>query len=144
MYEHTQTSKTNAGKYLYLKSNLLHRIFLKQTTNIPTKRHGRYNCDYNNTHHTRRPAFAPRSVLVGFGMDKVALGQVFLRLIYGFSLSISFHHGSPYSSSGGRTKGPLVAAVQRDSLAPSTWTTTTYVPRKSLRIRQSCLRHFKT
>jgi hypothetical protein len=39
---------------------------------------------------TRRPGFDPRSVHVGFVVDKVALGQVFLRVV-GFLLSISFH-----------------------------------------------------
>jgi hypothetical protein len=29
----------------------------------------------------RRPGFAPRSIHVGFVMDKVALGQVFLRVL---------------------------------------------------------------
>jgi hypothetical protein len=40
--------------------------------------------------------FAPRSVDVGFVVDKVALGQVFLRVLR-FSLSISFHRGSRLS-----------------------------------------------
>jgi hypothetical protein len=39
-------------------------------------------------------------------------------------LSISFRHGFPWSCvSWGWTTGPLVAAVQRHSLTPSTWTT---------------------
>jgi hypothetical protein len=38
----------------------------------------------------RRPGFDPGSVHVGFMVDKVALGQVFLRVV-GFPLSISFH-----------------------------------------------------
>jgi hypothetical protein len=38
----------------------------------------------------RRPGFDPGSVHVGFVVEKVALGQVFLRVV-GFSLSISFH-----------------------------------------------------
>jgi hypothetical protein len=38
----------------------------------------------------RRPGFDPGSFHVGFVVDKVALGQVFLRVI-GFPLSISFH-----------------------------------------------------
>jgi hypothetical protein len=29
----------------------------------------------------RRPGFAPRSIHVGFVVDKVALGQVFLRVL---------------------------------------------------------------
>jgi hypothetical protein len=32
----------------------------------------------------------------GFVVDKVALGQVFLHVLQ-FPMSISFHHGSPYS-----------------------------------------------
>jgi hypothetical protein len=38
----------------------------------------------------RRPGFDPGSVHVRFVVDKVALGQVFLRVV-GFPLSISFH-----------------------------------------------------
>jgi hypothetical protein len=41
----------------------------------------------------RRPGFDPGSVHVGFVVDKVALGQVFLRVV-GFPLSISFHRCS--------------------------------------------------
>jgi hypothetical protein len=44
--------------------------------------------------HTR---FRPGSVRVGFVLDKVALGQVFLRVFFGFTLSVSFHRGFPYS-----------------------------------------------
>jgi hypothetical protein len=44
----------------------------------------------------RRPAFVPVSVHVEFVVDRVALGQVFLRVIR-FPLSMSFHRGSPYS-----------------------------------------------
>jgi len=33
----------------------------------------------------RRPGFAPRSVYVGFVVDKVALGQIYLR-VFKFSL----------------------------------------------------------
>jgi hypothetical protein len=45
----------------------------------------------------RCTGFAPASMYeyVGFVMDKVALGQVFLR-VFGFSLSILFHRRSPY------------------------------------------------
>jgi hypothetical protein len=38
----------------------------------------------------RRPGFDPGSVHVGFVVDKVALGQAFLRVV-AFPLSISFH-----------------------------------------------------
>jgi hypothetical protein len=47
----------------------------------------------------RRPGFAPASIHIGFVMDKVALGQVFLRVLR-FPLSIyaiSFHRRSPNS-----------------------------------------------
>jgi hypothetical protein len=40
-------------------------------------------------------AWTPRSVRVGFVVDKVALGQV--PEFFSFPLSISFHHSSPYS-----------------------------------------------
>jgi hypothetical protein len=62
----------------------------------------------------QRPGFASRSVHVGFVVDKVALRQVFLRVLR-ISLSVSFHRGCLYSymSPGGRTVGTLVAAVQR-------------------------------
>jgi hypothetical protein len=61
----------------------------------------------------RRSGFAPGSVHVGFVGDKVAMGQVFSQF-FGFSLSVSsFHQGFILISYGGRTIGPLVAAVQR-------------------------------
>jgi hypothetical protein len=41
----------------------------------------------------QRHGFDPVSVHVGFVMDKVALGQVFLRVV-GFPLSVSFHRCS--------------------------------------------------
>jgi hypothetical protein len=44
----------------------------------------------------RRTGFAPGSIHVGFVVDKVALGQVFLRVLR-FPLSISFHRRSPNS-----------------------------------------------
>jgi hypothetical protein len=44
----------------------------------------------------RRPGSAPRSIHVGFMMDKVAMRQVSSEF-FGFPLSISFHRGSPYS-----------------------------------------------
>jgi hypothetical protein len=42
----------------------------------------------------RRPAFATRSVHVGFVVDKVALGQVFLRVLvfpYQYHSTVAFH-----------------------------------------------------
>jgi hypothetical protein len=44
----------------------------------------------------RSLGFAPGLIYLGSVVDKVALGQVFLRVLR-FSLSISFHHRSPYS-----------------------------------------------
>jgi hypothetical protein len=43
----------------------------------------------------RRPLFVPRSVHVGFIVDKVALGQVFSEFF--ISPAVSFHLGFPYS-----------------------------------------------
>jgi hypothetical protein len=62
----------------------------------------------------------PRSVDVGFVVDKVALGQISLR-IFRFPLSISFHRCSIFThiSSGGWTMGLLAASVpQRHTLTP--------------------------
>jgi hypothetical protein len=44
-----------------------------------------------------RPGFALRSVHVRFVVDKVALGQVFIRVLRFSLVNISFHRGSPYS-----------------------------------------------
>jgi hypothetical protein len=43
----------------------------------------------------RRPGFAPRSIRVGFVVDKVALGQVFLRVFLFSPVNILFHRRSP-------------------------------------------------
>jgi hypothetical protein len=43
----------------------------------------------------RRPGFAPGSVHVGFVVDKVALEQVYLRVLRVSPVSISFHRRSP-------------------------------------------------
>jgi hypothetical protein len=45
----------------------------------------------------RRPVFAPGSVNMGFVVDKVALGQVFLRVLRLLPVNISFHRRSPNS-----------------------------------------------
>jgi hypothetical protein len=42
----------------------------------------------------RRPGFALWSVHVGFVVDKVELGHVFLRVLR-YPLSVSLHRGSP-------------------------------------------------
>jgi hypothetical protein len=67
--------------------------------------------------------FATRSVHVRFEVDKVALGQVLLR-VFCFPLSVSFHWCFILISHGWWTVGPLLAAVQRHSPSPSSWTTT--------------------
>jgi hypothetical protein len=75
----------------------------------------------------RKFEFAPASVQVGFLAYKVALGQALLRVLQ-FPLSTSVHSVSPYSYiTWGWTICPLVAAVQRRSLTPSTWITITVV-----------------
>jgi hypothetical protein len=43
----------------------------------------------------RRPGFAPGSIHVGFVVDRVALGQVFLRVLRFSPVNISFHSRSP-------------------------------------------------
>jgi hypothetical protein len=43
----------------------------------------------------QRPGFAPRSIRVGFMVDKVALGTVFFSEFFGFLLSVSFHRRCP-------------------------------------------------
>jgi hypothetical protein len=68
----------------------------------------------------RRPRFAPRSVQVGFLVEKVTLNQVFSES-FGFPLSILFQSCSIFIhvSCARWTKGPLAAAVsQRHSLTP--------------------------
>jgi hypothetical protein len=66
----------------------------------------------------KRPEFAPGSVHVELAVDRMALGQHFLRVLR-FPLSESFHRGSTYSYtciwSGGWTTGELEAAVQRQT-----------------------------
>jgi hypothetical protein len=80
--------------------------------------------DGSNHIFTWRPRFMFRSVHVGFVTDKVALGQVFLQVLW-FSCqchsTVSQHtHVSPR----GWTIGSMVTVVQRHSLTPVTWTTT--------------------
>jgi hypothetical protein len=62
----------------------------------------------------RSPRFEPGSIHVGLVMDKVALGQVFLRVLRFSPVNII-----PPSFYGGWTICPLVAAVQRRSLTQS-------------------------
>jgi hypothetical protein len=45
----------------------------------------------------RRPRFAPGSIRVGFVVDKVALEQVFLKVLRFSPVNISFHRRSPNS-----------------------------------------------
>jgi hypothetical protein len=46
---------------------------------------------------TARPGFAPGLIHEGFVVDKVALGQVFLRVLQFFPVNVSFHRRSPNS-----------------------------------------------
>jgi hypothetical protein len=65
-----------------------------------------------------------RVTLYGVCGRQSGTGTSFLR-VFRFSLSISFHHGTPYwYITWGWTIGLLAAAVQRHRLIPSTWTTT--------------------
>jgi hypothetical protein len=68
---------------------------------------------------SQRPGFAPGSIHVGFVVDKVALGQVFLRVLRFSPVNIIPPSLSKLISSGGWTICPIVAAVQRRSLTPS-------------------------
>jgi hypothetical protein len=71
----------------------------------------------------RRPGFAPRSVHVGCVVDKVALVR-FISEFFGFPCQYNSTVAlRTHVSSGGWTIDPLVTAVQRHSLTPSTWTT---------------------
>jgi hypothetical protein len=65
-----------------------------------------------------RPEFTPRSIHVGFVVDKVALGQVFLRVL---QFSHQYHSTVTLQLPryGGWTICLLVAAIQRCSLTPS-------------------------
>jgi hypothetical protein len=45
----------------------------------------------------RGPGFVPGSIHVGFVVDEVALGQVFLRVLLFSPVNISFHRRSPNS-----------------------------------------------
>jgi hypothetical protein len=66
----------------------------------------------------RRPGFASGSVHVRFMVDKVALGQVFLRVLRFSPVSIIPPGLHTHISSRGWTIGPLVATIQRHSLIP--------------------------
>jgi hypothetical protein len=68
----------------------------------------------------RKPGFAPGSVHVGLVVDKVALGQLFLRVLRfpcQYRSSVALH---TQISPGKWTIGLLVASVQRHNLTPST------------------------
>jgi hypothetical protein len=69
-----------------LKSSVLIYLFIYLFTLLNTYLVRRFVAGLS----PRRPGFDPGSVHVGFVVDKVALGQVFLRVL-GFPLSISFH-----------------------------------------------------
>jgi hypothetical protein len=91
----------------YMTENWADRLYAEYPNGLLEKKNG--NCSVSSYAHgravgqavSRRPVtaevwFVPGSVRVGFVVDKVALGQVFLRVLR-FSLSISFRRGSPYS-----------------------------------------------
>jgi hypothetical protein len=61
-----------------------------------------------------------RSIYVGFVVDKVTLGQVLSPSSLVFLCQYSIVAVHTHISSGGSTIGPLVAAIQRHSLTPST------------------------
>jgi hypothetical protein len=75
----------------------------------------------------RRPGFVPRSLYVGFVVDKVALGQALLRVILFYHspchFTVALH---THVSSRGWTIGPLVAVVLRHRLTPLIWIWTTF------------------
>jgi hypothetical protein len=70
------------------------------------------------------PGFASGSVYVGFVMDKVVMGQVFLRVLRLSPANIIPPCPSVLIpiSLGVWTIGPLIVAVQRHRFTPSTWT----------------------
>jgi hypothetical protein len=67
----------------------------------------------------RRNWFVPSVVHVKFVVDKVALGQVFLRALL-FPLSLSLHRCSIFThvSSGGWAMGPLADQFRGDTVSP--------------------------
>jgi hypothetical protein len=66
---------------------------------------------------------------VGFAVDEVELGQIFLEF---FRFPCHYHSTGIHThiSSGGWKISPMEDAVQRHSLTPSTWTTLTYMHTK--------------
>jgi hypothetical protein len=75
---------------------------------------------------SRRPGFAPGLVHVGFIVDKLALGQVSVRVL---RFPCQYHSIMAlyiYTSPGGWTIGPLVATVHTDILTSSAWTTSIF------------------
>jgi hypothetical protein len=84
---------------------------------------------------SRRPHTSEARVRAQFSSCEIcggqnALGQVFIR-VFRFPLSISIHLGSPCQYiTRDWTIGPLVAAVQRHRLTPSTWATWTWAVRQ--------------
>jgi hypothetical protein len=57
------------------------------------------------------PGFSPSSCHMGFVVDQMALGQVSLRVLFGFPCQLSFHCLFHNLSSVADTIGPLVAGV---------------------------------
>jgi hypothetical protein len=67
----------------------------------------------------RRPGFAPGSIHVGFVVDKVALGQVFLQVLRVYPVNISFHRRSPNSSHLGNAEYASVSRHPRLGTRPT-------------------------
>jgi hypothetical protein len=77
---------------------------------------------------SRIPGFAPGSVCVGIVMEKAAYAQVLLRVLGSFPVIIIALWLSSFIYYLGDEQwkiGPLVAALQRHGLTPSTWIATT-------------------
>jgi hypothetical protein len=73
----------------------------------------------------QRTGFAPGSVRVGFVVDKVALGQAFLWVLWFSPVNINPPELHTHIPSGGWTTGPWDAEVQTHRLTPPTLTTIT-------------------
>jgi hypothetical protein len=113
---------TNMGVWLVFHKTCFHNVSCSQKLRkvVPWLRRL-----VSRRHLTTAARVRVWSVWVGFMVDIVALGQILLRA-FCFPLSVSFHRGSPYSYIiWGWTLGPLVGAVRRHSLTPSTWTART-------------------
>jgi hypothetical protein len=72
----------------------------------------------------RRPRFAPESAHMGLVVEREAMGHsIFLWVLRFFLVNIIPPWLHTHISPGGKAIGPLVTAVQRHCLTPSTWIT---------------------